>query len=166
VAPSDVQSLYRQYGDEIRRYLVRRSRCADTAADLTQETFVRLLRGDDRMRIGSPRAYLYRIAANLLTDHARREGARPPTVGGERLDRQVDEAPDQERALLARDAERRLRRAIDEMPPRRREIFVLHKFEGMSYAEIAQRLGIAKNTVMVQMMQALAHCRERLADRD
>ncbi len=166
MAPSDVHSLYRQYGDEIRRYLVRRSHCAETAADLTQETFVRLLRGDDGARIGSPRAYLYRIAANLLTDHARKERTRPPQVGGDRLDRLLDEAPDQERTLLARDEVRRLRRAIDEMPPRRREIFVLHKFEGLSYAEIAERLGIAKNTVMVQMMQALAHCRDRLADRD
>ena len=60
----------------------------------------------------------------------------------------------------------RLERAIDDLPRRQREVILLHKFEGLSYSAIAERLGISKNTVMVHMMRALAHCRDRLADED
>ena len=66
--------------------------------------------------------------------------------------------------MLARDEVRRLEAAIDSLPPRQRQVLLLHKFEGLSYAEIAERLGISKNTVMVHMMWALARCRDSLAE--
>jgi len=166
VPGNDLQALYLEHGPEIRRYLARRISCADTAQELVHEIFLRLLRMRQVEPIDDPRAYLYRIAANLVADHFRRENGQRRADGADLLDGIADTAPGQERTVLARDEVRRLERAIDEMPPRRREIFLLHKFEGLSYGEIAERLGIAKNTVMVQMMRALAHCRDRLAEDD
>lgn len=166
MAPDAVHALYLRYVGEIRHYLARRLSSTETAADLAQETFIRLLRGRPAEPIDDPRAYLYRIAANLATDHLRSSARTPPTVPDEHPDHAHDPMPGPEHTLLARDELRRLARAIDELPSRRREIFLLHKFEGLSHAEIAARLGIAKNTVMVQMMKALAHCRDRLHDED
>lgn len=160
---SDVHALYRQYGPEIRGYLIRRLRCAETAADLTQETFLRLLRQGEAARLDSPRSYLYRIAANLLNDHRRRQAARPPLADAAMLDQAASDLPGQDRVLLARSELARLGTAVESLPPRRREVFVLHKYGGLSYGEIADRLGISKNTVMVHMTKALAHCRDRLA---
>ncbi len=162
VRNDDVQNLYLQYGQELQGYLVRRLSCAETAADLTQEAFMRLIRTGPGSALDNPRAYLYRIASNLVTDHYREEGKRPqsavlqPTVI-------ADVTPGQERALLAKDQVTHLERAIEALPPRQRQVLLLHKFEGMSYGEIAERLGISKNTVMVHMMRALAQCRDSLS---
>ena len=166
VRREDVCDLYLEHEQELRRHLTRRLACADTAGDLTQEAFARLLRRQAAEPLDNPRAYLFRIAANLVTDHFRRRARSPaqPPDGG--IDDLVDQGAGPDRTLLAREDLTRLKRAIDELPPRRREILLLHKFEGLSYQEIADKLGIAKNTVMVQMMRALAHCRDRLSAED
>jgi len=52
--------------------------------------------------------------------------------------------------------------AVEALPPRTREVFRLHKYEGLSYSDIAEQLGIAKNTVMVHMVKALGLCREAM----
>lgn len=139
-------------------------RCAETASELTQETFVRFMKSAARMPIDSPRAYLYRIAANLLTDHTRRKSVRLEVVSDDAVDQVADSHPGAEQTVLAKEELHRLQQAVDALPPRRREIFILHKYKGLSYGEIADRLGISKNTVMVQMMKALSFCRDRLAD--
>lgn len=163
VQDGDVRRFYFEHAQELRRYLTRRLDCAQTAADLTQEVFVRLLRSEPASVVENPRAYLYRIASNLLADHFRGLKQQPGLVGTRSWEAVPDEAPSPERAILTREELRRLERAIDELPPRQREVILLHKFEGLSYSAIAARLGISKNTVMVHMMRALAHCRHRLA---
>lgn len=162
---SDVTRFYSEHGEELQRYLTRRLDCAQTAADLTHEAFVRLMNGRPAEALDNPRAYLFRIASNLVADHFRSAAkAAPRTHGAEVVESVADKAPGPERTLLARDEVRRLDRAIDDLPPRQREVLLLHKFEGLSYAAIAERLGISKNTVMVHMMRALAHCRDRLSE--
>ena len=58
----DTQQLFRQYGEEVRRFLARKLSCADTAEDLTQETFARLLRIDSDIIIEDGRAFIYKTA--------------------------------------------------------------------------------------------------------
>ena len=163
---SDVRRLYSEHGEELRRYLTRKLNCAQTAADLTQEVFVRLMRSEAAGVMENPRADLYRIASNLLADHFRGMRRQPEAPGAPLSETVPDRAPSPEKALLTRDELHRLERAIDDLPRRQREVILLHKFEGLSYSAIAERLGISKNTVMVHMMRALAHCRDRLADED
>ena len=55
-----------------------------------------------------------------------------------------------------------LRNAVDELPPRCREVFMLHKFKGLSHAEIASCLSISRNMVEKHSIRGLAHCRDRL----
>jgi RNA polymerase sigma-70 factor (ECF subfamily) len=75
-----------------------------------------------------------------------------------------DPQPRIDAVLLAREVLDVLARAVDALSPRTREVFCLHKFEGKSYAEIADELHIAKNTVMVHMMKALKICRDALRE--
>ena len=161
---SDVRRFYSAHGEELQRYLTRRLNCAQTAADLTQEIFVRLMRSEAAGTLENPRAYLYRIASNLLADHFRGAKRQADIAGPALWETVPDQAPNPEAALLTRGELHRLERAIDALPPRQREVLLLHKFEGLSYQAIAERLGISKNTVMVHMMRALAHCRDRLSD--
>ena len=160
---SNTRRFYSQHGEELRRYLTRRLNCAQTAADLTQEVFLRLMRSETAGTVENPRAYLYRIASNLVADHFRKIKQQPTAINIPVLEAVPDEAPSPERALLAQDELRRLERAIEALPRRQREVLLLHKYDGLSYQEIADRLGISKNTVMVHMMRALAHCRDRLS---
>ncbi len=160
----DVRRYYFEHGEELRRYLTRRLNCAQTAADLTQEAFVRLMHGKPVDTMENPRAYLYRIASNLVADHFRGVKLEPRVIGATLWETVPDDAPGPERALLARDEVRRLERAIDDLPPRQRQILLLHKFDGLSYGAIAERLNLSKNTVMVHMMRALARCRDRLSE--
>lgn len=163
---ANVQAIYLQHSQEIERFLLRRLACPETAADLTQETFARLLRAGATEQIENVRAYLFRIATNLALDHLRRGRHMVPAPEGDALERLADSRPGQEQHLLSREALDRLQRAVDILPIRQREVFRLHKFDGCSYQEIAARLGISKNTVMVHMVRALARCRAALDEGD
>lgn len=156
-------SLFRRYSGTLQRFLMRRGVSSDVAADLTQEAFLRLMRAAPPEGVRHQEAYLFRIAGNLSLDRHRREasGGTVP-LSPDAADLACDPAPAAEEALLSREALDVLRQAIADLPPRGREIFLLHKFDGLSYAEIADRLGIAKNTVMVHMVRSLAHCKRRL----
>lgn len=158
-----LEDLFRRYAAPLQRFLVRRGATPDVAADLTQEAFLRLMRAAPPDGVRHPEAYLFRIAGNLALDRHRREadGAVLP-ISPAAAESLRDPAPAAETAILSREALDVLRQAIAELPPRGREVFVLHKFEGLSYGEIADRLGIAKNTVMVHMVRSLAHCKRRL----
>jgi RNA polymerase sigma-70 factor (ECF subfamily) len=166
VGQANVQAIYLQHSQEIERFLVRRLACRETAADLTQETFARLLRAGTTEQIENVRAYLFRTAANLALDHLRRRKHMSVPADDGELERVADTRPGQEQGLLSRQALARLQAAVNTLPDRQREVFRLHKVDGLSYQEIADRLGIAKNTVMVHMVRALAHCRAALDDGD
>jgi RNA polymerase sigma factor (sigma-70 family) len=159
----DFDALFRSCGRDLRLFLMRRVASPETAADLAQEAFFRLMRGDQLSDPRDARAYLFRTAANLAIDH-RRNSRRQQTSTGEEaaIADFPDPQPSAERTTLSREELRVLEQAIASLPPRGREIFLLHKADHLSYAEIAVRLGIAKNTVIVHMVRALAHCRRAI----
>ncbi|GAM00336.1 putative RNA polymerase ECF-type sigma factor [Sphingomonas parapaucimobilis NBRC 15100] len=100
-------------------------------------------------------AYLWRIATSVGLDQAKRDLRRAsdmhvPLDGVELV------APDVERQLEARDELRRIERAVQAMRPRTRAIFLAHRVDGMSYAEIAQACGIGVKGVEKQMSRAIA----------
>jgi RNA polymerase sigma factor (sigma-70 family) len=165
VPKSGLESLFLNCQADLQRFFRRRVSSSEIAADLTQETFLRLLRINAEATLQDPRAYLFRTANNLVIDHYKTSKDRHHAPIAEREWQALrDPAQSAESLVLTREELDVVRQAIDELPPRGREVFVLHKFEGLSYAEIAVRLGIAKNTVVVHMVRSLAHCKRRLAE--
>lgn len=164
MAEERLATLFQRYGLELRRFLLRRLGNADSALDLTQETFARAARSGAVVQMEDPRAYLYKIANNLLIDQQRSDRRHAAfLVEAPRLDQIADTQPSPERQALSREELAVLRQAILDLPPRGREVFLLHKFDGVSYDDIARRLGISPNTVIVHMVRSLAFCRNRLA---
>jgi RNA polymerase sigma-70 factor (ECF subfamily) len=161
-----VAALYATEQDRLRRRLIGRGLSAQQAADAVQELFLRLLR-TPRTDVRNASAYLSRAADSIAIDHWRREQraerlfeAAPPdalTV--------ADPSPSVEARLMDKDLSRDLEQALATLPPRCREVLLLHKFEELSYAEIAQRLGISRNTVMVHLANAMALLRRRMREK-
>jgi len=151
-------SFYSLHFDELSRYLSRRTGGADTAADLTQEVFARLVeKGGEVEAIRHPRGYLFRSAKNLMADSWRTADEHTAAVSED--DAIFDAVESPEAILQSRESLAVLLEAIENLPPRCREVFLLHRFEELSYEEIAGRLGIGVSAVEKQMMRAMKACR-------
>lgn len=159
----NLKGLFLAHGRELEEYLSRRVRCAHTAADLTQEAFLRLAQQPVEAGAANARAYLYRIARNLAIDHFRQDERRQTRpVPAEDLAGMPDEAPPVERATASRQRLALLLRAVAELPPRTQEIFVLNRVEGLTHVEVARRLGISESSVQKHLARALGHAMQRL----
>ena len=160
-----VLSLFRQYSGELLSFLTAKLGCREQAADVVQETYVRVLSLENPYVILQPRAFLYKTALNLTIDTFRRRRLRAErTVELETVEHLPSQLPDQETVVESKQRVEILRRAIDELPPKCRHVFLLHKFQSLPHAVIAERLGISKNMVEKHVMKAMAHCRKRLDD--
>jgi len=135
-------------------------RKANDLPDLRQEVYARVCEAA-RSQIPHPvKPFVFAIARNLLIDRVRREQIVPIDAVSD-LDALAIAAdvPGPDRAAIARDELRRLQAALDELPPRCREIVVLARIEGFSGREIAARMGISDSAVSQQLdhgMRALA----------
>ncbi|TBU90656.1 RNA polymerase sigma factor [Stutzerimonas kirkiae] len=153
---ADLKALFLAHRDELQVYLRRRVGCQETAADLTQETFLKLAEREDRSRIESVRAYLFQSARNLLVDHRRRERYRQgEELTEEQRQRHEPLTPPLEQRIAASEQLERLYAIIQAMPPRCREVFLLVRLEGLTYARIGERLGISPKTAFSHMVRAL-----------
>lgn len=163
--PTNLSTIYADEQSRLRRHLIRRGLSAPAAADIVQDAFVKLLRApkDD---IRDVRAYLRRAAETIAIDDWRRQRRSDSVIdsAGYQQDVVADSAPAPDAAIMAREEQAALVAAIEALPPRCREVLLLHRFEGLSYAEIAQRLGISRNTVMVHLANAMSALRRRLRD--
>ncbi|AQR61672.1 hypothetical protein BZG35_08420 [Brevundimonas sp. LM2] len=149
--------------DELYGWLVRQTGDPSLASDLAQDAYARLAAVSDDIVVLDRRAWLFGVARNLLVDHWRVRGRTPATVPADTaLVDHADPQPDPLARLLSAEELTVLNRAIAALPPRMGEVFRLHKVEHLSYEAIALRLGMAKNTVMVHMVQALGRCRAAL----
>jgi RNA polymerase sigma-70 factor (ECF subfamily) len=117
-------------------------------ADLRQEVYVRVFEAARKEIPERPRQFVFSTARNLLIDHVRREQVIPiEAVADLDLLTVAMDAPGPDRATIARDELRKLRAAVDQLPPRCREAFVLGKIEGLDGQEIAARMGVTESAV-------------------
>ncbi|MGP9814509.1 RNA polymerase sigma factor [Rhodopseudomonas sp. NSM] len=148
--------------DEFGRRLTRRLGSADLASDVLQETYLRLERISDIGPVRSPGAYLFKIALNIALDRHRAEQRRLTVDEVDALLTIPDDRPDAARVIEDRSEINLLRRAIAELPERRRRVLLLSRIDGLPHREIAERLSVTVRTVETDLKQAVEHCAERL----
>jgi RNA polymerase sigma-70 factor (ECF subfamily) len=161
--PSVVASLYLEHIGELRRFLGRRLACVELAAELAHETFVRYLAAAPDGPVTNPRAFLYRIAGNLAIDHLRAQ--RLPVAQLVDLESCGDlpsDEPGPERYAMARQQLDCLRRAIEELPDKCREVFIRHKFDGIPQKALAAEYGVTVNAIEKHLVRALVFLRFRV----
>jgi RNA polymerase sigma factor (sigma-70 family) len=153
-----IARLVKIYDHELRSVMYRRCGCIETAADIVQETYQRMMTGNLWQQAENPRALMHRIAANLATDYERRHNVRNRYVdnvdfSSEEL--QSSDSIDPEQIIAARQRLDKLAEAVNLLPPKCRGVFVMRKFEDLSHAEIAERLGISRNMVEKHLRNAM-----------
>ncbi|WP_198970608.1 sigma-70 family RNA polymerase sigma factor [Xylophilus sp. ASV27] len=153
-----VHALYTAHHGWLQDWLRRRLGCAHRAADLAQDTFVRvLLRPQVLPTLREPRAYLTTLAKGVVSEHWRRQAL-------ERAYLEALAALPEPHALSPEDRLQLLQTLdeidamLDGLPPRAREAFVLSQLEGLTYAQIGARLALSERTVKRYMAQAFERC--------
>lgn len=153
----DVHTLYADHHGWLCGWLRKKLGCGHQAADLAQDTFVRVLLKSEALDVCTPRAYLGTIAKGLVADFFRRQDL-------ERAYLDVlaslpePEVPSPETRVILLEALVAIDAMLDGLKPVVRQAFLLSQLEGLTYDEIAAQLGVTKRTVSNYMCTALEHC--------
>lgn len=151
---------YCQFSRSLHRYLMRRLANAQSAQDLAQEAYLRLVRVSDAVLVQAPQAYLFRIASNLVSERALRERREivlfdSPLVETVLHVAEVEACEVSERIY----AEQLLFSMLGQLPSLHAAILILRKRDGKSCQEIAQELRLSPHTVKSYLARAVAQCR-------
>jgi len=157
-----LERVMQEYWAPLVAYATRLLGDGATAEDLVQRGFVRLWeRGHSLPEGAELRPFLYRVVRNLVANEWRRVRNRAHWIEDEALDAPCLLTTDG--LLDARELETAVELAVEQLPPRRREIFVLSRYHGLSNAEIASLLDLSPQTVANTMVTALRDLRRLLA---
>ncbi|MBE7373299.1 sigma-70 family RNA polymerase sigma factor [Pseudomonas lopnurensis] len=155
------QLLHRLYVDHhgwLNGWLRRHLGCNQKAADLAQDTFVRVLAKDEDMAaIREPRAYLHTIAKGLLLNHWRRRQIEQAYLDALALQPEPL-APSPEAQALIVETLLQVDALLARLPTKVRRAFLMSQLQGMTYAAIAVELGVSERMVKKYMAQAMLHC--------
>jgi RNA polymerase sigma-70 factor (ECF subfamily) len=158
-------SAYITHRGQLVRFLTRRLHSSATAEDVAQDLYLRLSAIAASVR--DPKAFLFRAAANLASNHARDEARRAAL----RVEAMADglapiESLDPERRALGAERLRRVAAAVGALPDRTRAIFIMNRYDGLTQREIAQRLGVSQTAVENHMSKAIAVLTAALAENE
>jgi len=161
----NIDNLYQNHKNELINYLVRIVISRQIAEDIVQESYIVLLHEREKQHIENPRGFLIRVTKNLACDYLRHKKIVDNYLQSQHMAQDPSiESPSVEQLASDDQCLEMVRQVIDELPPRCRETFILHKIYGMSYFEVAQHIGISESGVEKHMMKGLHHCRKRLTN--
>jgi RNA polymerase sigma-70 factor (ECF subfamily) len=147
------------------RYIMRYARSHDQAEDFLQSAFVRLAEYRKTNVVENEAGFLVRAATNIALDEARRVKTRSEAGGPvDQLLHISDDQPLQDEVVLARERLARAREALDRLPERTREVFLMHRFSDMRYCDIAARIGISVSAVEKHIAKATLFLADWIAD--
>ena len=158
-----IELLHARFQHRLKGYFFKRLGASPDVDDLVQETFTRIARPHQLDAVEDAEAYLFQVAANLILERGRRGKVRAIDAHIE-LDPELEDARvfSPERILASKQELNAVLQALQELPERTRIIFALQRFEGLTYAEIAKKLGVTESAIDKQMGKALEHLTRRL----
>ena len=165
-----IASLVTEHSIALEKYLARKLDNREEAAELAQEAYMRLHRLEQPEELDNARAFLFQVATNLALDQLRRRQLHFKFLRSEKSLFQDGEPTDlnaagasPEQILGARERLRAIEKAIDELPFKVKQAFLLHRQSGMPYSAIAEQMQVSVSSVEKYILQALTHCRKRLS---
>ena len=156
--------------EELQYFLTKRLKCAETATDLTHETYIRICQAYQTTPVDNARALAYRIALNLAVDYQRKAKVRRQHIVEldfeEYIDNYYASEMGPEQIAIGQQSLSIVEQAMMELPADCRNAFFLYGIDGLSYQEIADRMGISKSMVCKHLARATAHCTLRIKQCD
>ncbi|MFC5697682.1 sigma-70 family RNA polymerase sigma factor [Pseudomonas sp. GCM10022186] len=152
-----LQALYSEHHGWLKNWL--RSKLGNTAdaADLAQDTFLRLLGKGDSLELRTPRAFLRTVARGLVIDHWRREELERAYLEALACLPEAEAPSPEERELILELLER-IATMLERLRPKARTAFLLAQCEGLTHREVAARMGISLRSVERYVADALYQC--------
>ncbi len=167
-SPENAAFWSESLAEELLRFLTKRLKCSEVAADITHETFLRIYQNIQDNPPNNARAMAFHIAINLANDYQRKIKFRNNFTADVEpnllADTYASETLGPEQIVMAQQQVEILQSALDELPEDCRKAFLLHGIEGLTHPEIATCLGISTSKVWRLLVKAVAHCTERMED--
>lgn len=159
---SFMAAIAAQYRQRLHRFLSVRLRNVHDVPDLAQEVFLRLLRVGRHDVIRNPEAYLFTVASHVIQQHTLRLSNGPALVDITDAVAELTTEPGDDLAARADNAQRieHLERILAQLPPRVGAALVMHRVGGYTVQEIADELGVARETAKKYLARAARHCRD------
>ena len=155
----------RQHHAPLVRFLTQRTGSIEVAKEIAQDAYVKVLAVERQGSIASLASYLWRCALNLMTDHGRRRGVRERFVQAVRAEAE-QLAPSAETVVDARQRLDIIEQALEQLPPRCLEAFILRVVQGLPFDEVGQAMGISGRMAKIYVARALGYLHESLEDED
>lgn len=156
-ADQHLHTLYERHHGWLQQWLRGRLGNAWDAADLAQDTFLRVLLKQELLELRTPRAFLRTIARGLVIDHWRREELERAYL--ESIAHLPEaETPSAETREMLLELLESIARLLDGLKPKVRSAFLLAQCEGLPHAQVAERLGVSVRSVERYVAEALFHC--------
>ena len=153
------EQVYFKYRAKVYAYLLSKTRNEAVAEELTQVTFIKLWSSRHSLSVEhSIDTQLFRIASSVLVDHCRKEARRHAMLKVVTKEKEEYCLPD----FTARETDARIYAALDTLPPARKEAFILSRFRGLSYKQIAHELSISDRTVEKHISLAIRQLKKIL----
>ena len=146
--PIDIEVYYQRYGPMVLRRCRGLLGDEELAVDAMHDTFVQLLRRQDKLEVATPGGLLYRIATNVCLNRIRSLGRRREAPGGDELLGRIAAQEEPERDAIARNL---LTRLFDREKPSTRTIAVLHLLDGLTLEEVAREVGMSVSGVRARL---------------
>lgn len=158
--PMLVDQLYRNHRGWLHQWLRQKIGNTDQAADLVQDTFIKLLQTRDELfGIKEPRAYLTSIAKNLLIDQVRRKKIEQAYLDGlSQMEYMLDGVASPEEQMQIIQALDQMCKALEDVSAKAQQAFILHYLEGYTHKETAEQLGVSTKMIQKYLASCLTRC--------
>lgn len=159
---SFLQDMFKQHNAALMRFLKRKLSNHEDALEVAQDAYQKMLGHEEPEKLENARAYLFQIASNIAIDRLRRGQLHNKYLQSEASEGDGLWRISPERTAMAQQDLDKVLSLIDQLPPKCRQAFLLHRGQHLSYEEIARELKVSVSMVEKYIIQALKHCRKGL----
>ncbi len=154
------RSIFDQYYESIRSFAYYKTSDVDLADDIVQEVFLKLWTNRNDIKSDTVKSLLYTIAANTIKNHFKHQKV---VYSFQKEDNSNEFSDEADSNLRQEELNRKLQDALAEIPEKSREVFLMNRIEGLTYADIAERLGLSVKAIEKRMSEALSILRSRIS---
>jgi len=159
-AENTFQELFIGLAKPLRNFLIYKGSESGQADDLVQESFIKLWENCKKVLPEKAKSYLYTLASNAFKNEMAHLKVRLKYANSNEQSDRTIETP--EFRMQESEFKVRLEQAISELPETQREVFLMNRIDKLTYAEIAERLGVSVKAIEKRMGKALKHMRSKI----